>query len=168
MVIAERIRLKCLGEVISGIILILLGIGGAIFSAICESRVGTIISLALTILLFIFVIVTVTKTNYHNDLPIEAIIYKEGAFVFTDEDGSQLAFYPQEVLDLDYKLKVTHTFTLYFSETKTWNYGRLRIWLEIPGNDEECTLLTLKNIAEPDRVVERILFIINQTTEFEE
>ena len=168
MIIAERVHLKVAEDVIGFFLLILLSVGGIVLSAFLESQIGIWICIALIFLFIILLIVIVSNKKHHNELPKEAILYKNGVFVFIDEDGRKMTFYPNDILDMDYKLKVTHVFTVYYTETKTWNYGRLRIWLNSSSdNYDEQTLLTLKNILEPDRVVDKILFILEQLEEGE-
>lgn len=144
---------------LQGAILLLCGIGGIVFSRFLESAIGIIICIALMVVFIILIIIDIMQTARHNALPSEVIIYKDGAFFLTDEYGETTKFVLDDILDMDYKLKVTYFVGAYHTSTTTWNYGRLRIWLRIPNNEEACTLITLKNIAEPDRVIDKIKFI---------
>ena len=152
--------MSSVGTIVGGIFLILLGIGGIILSAYLSSILGILICVALIILFVILTIVDVFKISYNNSMPLDVIIYTDGVFTVDDETGGKISFVSSDIIDMDYKLKVTHVFTLHYSSTTTWNYGRLRIWLQIQGNSDECTRITLDNIVDPDRVIDKIQCII--------
>lgn len=161
MIIAQRIQKKYSYAVATAILTLLMGIGGIFLSVYLGSSVGIAISIVLVFIIEVLVLVDIIQTKHHNSLPSDVIVYENGIFYFTDISGEVIVFKKEDVLDMDYKLKTTTFVTANYVSLSTWNYGRLRIWLRIPNNDEECTLLTMKDIAEPDRVVDKIQFIID-------
>ena len=154
--VAERVHLNSANTVVSGIIMIAIAIGGIFLNANLSNIIGLVVCIALLILIIILTIVELVSISYNNALPSTVITYFNGKFTIIDENGENTIFVSTDLIDMDYKLKKTHIFTPYYSRTTIWNYGRLRIWLRIPGEEDLCTRITLKNIVDPDRVVDKI------------
>lgn len=89
---------------LQGVILLLCGIGGIVFSRFLESAIGIIICIALMVVFIILMIIDIMQTARRNALPSEVIIYKDGAFFLTDEYGETTKFFLDDILDMDYKL----------------------------------------------------------------
>ena len=160
MVIAERIRFRYSEIIVVAVLWLLLGVGGIVLSKYCDSLLGIFICVGIIAIGEILLLIDGIRMKKHNNLPAEVIVYKDDVFELTDEYGYTTVFEKEDVVNMDYKIKVTHVITPYFIGKTEWNYGRLRIWLRNPDNDDLCTVFTLKNIAEPDRVVDKINFII--------
>ena len=162
MIVAQRVYLKSVGEVIAGIILIGLSSAVAFIGYFLEEPGFLIGGIIFASFIALALVIELCVIHHNNKLPVDVIKYKNGKFVFAKEDGTKLVFPPSAILDYEYKLKVTRFFGGYIYKKTTWNYGKLSILLKSRKNPKSSFWIEAKNILEPDRAIDKMKFICRQ------
>ena len=156
LIIAKRIKLKFVSELISSIFIFVILLGLLILG-LMNDLLGTIIICGLLLVGFTIYAFFYLRSLYINNHSNAILItYKNS--VFTIEDGiEQLNINKTDIVDLDYKLKKSLIWTPYFYSTQTWNYGKLIIFFTSEGQGYK---VKIKNVAEVDKVFDKMIEIL--------
>lgn len=163
LIIAERIRLKYVGEVVGFIILIIFTVVFLILCSYLDSIIGIIIcslSLIGVIVLFIF---DLLKIHKNNNLPSVLITLKKDTFTIHDP-VKNLEIKKTDIIDITYKNKKSFIITPYYYSSTIWNYGTLVLFIKDAESTEDCYKLTLKNVANPDKVFDKLYHLLEWDT----
>ena len=156
LIIAERIKLPFISNIVCFVIILIVFAGLLTSSIIAEITFLTILWLILIIAISIYFIFDIKEVITNNKLDAVIISYKNNFFKIHDPVES-LKINKKNIIDLDYKNKTSYIYTKYYIGSTTYNYGKLYIYYK--KNNEEYKL-TLKNVANPDKVFEKMCDIL--------
>lgn len=153
LVIARRIQLKFVSELVSSIFLfcaiMVLGIALS-FSAL-------IVISALIMAIFAIYVFFHLKNIYANNHSNEILVtYNNETFKILDEHTS-LYIEKSNITDLNYKREYLFICTPYFISQTQYNYGKFYIYF---NDGTKTKKLTIHNVAEPDKVYDKISDIL--------
>lgn len=163
MIIAKRIKLNLVGEIISFVILVVIIFGFLGLSIYWESTVWITLCIIIAITLTIFGIINLRNIYINNHSPSILIKFKDNRFTICDKFTS-ITFSKEDLIDMDYKNKKFYLYTLYLYYSSEYNYGTVVLYLKSDNSIEEYYKLTLKNVANPDKVFEKISHICEWDT----
>ena len=84
------------------------------------------------------------------------ITYKDNCFTICDD----LKIDKDDIIDMTFKNKKYFVFSTSFYSEQVWNYGTLILFIKDKKSADACYKLTLKNVAEPDKVFDKISHIL--------
>ena len=148
-IIATRIQLHFVRECIAYIILLLLSLLLIYFNFVVFIFVFALIGIGGFVELFF-----IYKNNHSQEI---RITYKNDCFTIYDEVANKMIIKVKDIKYLHYKNKKSFVVTPYYFSEREYNYGKLYIYYI---NNAETYKLTLKNIAEPDKVYDKIIHIL--------
>ena len=148
IIIATRIKLPFVRELIAYIVLLLLSLFFLYFGFFIFLLVFFLIGVGGFVELFF-----IYKNNHSQGI---IITYKNNCFAIYN--GIEKIFIKvEDIKDLSYKNKKSFIVTPYFFSEREYNYGKFYIFYL---NDGQTFKMTLKNIAEPDKVYDKIVHIL--------
>ena len=149
LIIARRIQLKFVPELIGYCFLV------GIFIALAISYLSIILGLfGLVFGVWGFFYLKKIYVNNHSNVIL--ITYKDDTFTILDE-LNPLHITKSKIIDLDYKTKKSFIYTPYIISQTEYNYGKLYIYFEDKDVQQK---LTIYNVAEPDKVFDKMLDIL--------
>ena len=156
LVIARRIQLKFVSELIAAIFLFFFLCAITILFIFINFLILTIIAV-LILIIFSFHAYFHLKNIYANNHSDEILItYKNNTFkILSDPDP--LYIKKDNITNLDYKLEQSFIFTLHFISLTQYNYGKFYIYF---NDGAESIKLTIYNVATPDKVLDKISDIL--------
>lgn len=159
LIIAERIKLKFVSEIIGFVILIILMLGFLGLSIYLESTISITLCAILIIALIVYGIIHLRNIYIYNHSSSILIKFKDDIFTICD-DIKPITFTKEDLIDMDYKNKKFYFCTPDFWASGEYNYGHITLYLKNDNSTEECYKLTIKNVANPDKVFEKISHIL--------
>lgn len=111
-----------------------------------------LVSIAFGIWAF-FYLKKIYVNNHSNEI---LITYKNNTFTIVDE-LNPLHIKKSQIVDLDYKTKKSFIYTPYYISQTEYNYGKFYIYFE---DKDVSQKLTIYNIAEPDKVFDKMMDIL--------
>jgi hypothetical protein len=162
LIIAKRIQLKFISELIASCVVIFLGL---LTLGIWIDSLVTIFIFGLFLVGFsiyaFFYLRNIYLNNHSNAI---LITYKNDIFTIVD-DIEPLNINKSDIVDLDYKLKKSFIVTPYFCSSQTWNYGKLIIYFK---SEEQGYKTIVKNVADVDKVFDKMIDMLGWNTIDEE
>lgn len=166
LIIAERIKLGFASELTAFIIFAAIMIALLIVAIYFEIIMLIVFCAVLLVAIIILGTVDMVYIYRNNHLPPVILTYKNNVFTLCDE-VKPLKIAKEEIVDMTYKNKKSFIYTPYFFSSQEWNYGTLILYLKDKESPELCQKLTIKNVADPDKVFEKISHILGWDMEEE-
>ena len=160
IIIAKRIQLKFVSEIIAYCIcFVLLAVFLGLFIWLDSLAFIIIFGLLMNgiVIYAVFDLRNIYVNNHSNPI---LITYKNDTFTIVDEIVP-LHIKQSDIVDLNYKLKKSFIVTPYFFSEQTLNYGKLVIWF---NNEGEGYKLTIKNVADVDKVFDKLVDVLGWNT----
>ncbi len=107
------------------------------------------------VFLIIFVVDLIPKKK-NNSLPQYAIT-TDGDYIIVYQKNEKIYIEFDAIQDMDYKNKKGHVVAPYYYSETVYNYGKVRLFV-LDGNN--IKKLVVKNVFNPDRVIEKIASVL--------
>ena len=148
-IIATRIQLNFIGELVAYIILLILSLLLLFVSVSISVCIFFVIGIIGFIELFY-----IYKNNHSQEI---RITYNTDHFTIYDNEARKMRIEKTSIKDLKFNYKKVLFITPYFFSARELNYGKFFIYFLDNG---QINKLTLKNIAEPEKVYEKMVHIL--------
>lgn len=156
LIVAKRIQLKFVSELLASCFLLILF--SSVFVMLIMTEILTLIIIFGLILIACAVFFFFHLKNIYINNHSEAILitYKDNAFTIVDD-----VIEKSKIIDLSYKIEKSFVYTPYFFRETVYNYGKFYVYFQ--DGDEEMKM-TIYNVAEPDKVFDKMVDILEWNT----